>query len=417
MKMTQFNYLIIGGGVAGTTAAETIRQNDPSGSIAIVSDEPHVFYSRIMLSKPNFFLGKIPFEQVYLKKESWYTEQNIAFFGGKKAISINPAEKTVTLDDGAILQYEKLLLATGGEARRWDAAQVKGADKKGVYYLRDLDEAKEIIEAIKTAKRAVCIGGGFVSFETCELLRMKNIDTALLMMEPYYWANVWDETSGLLVEDYLRQGGVKVIKNELTEEVLGAEKVEGLRTKTGKEIPCDMIVVGIGLSCMLKLFSDIGGDCGRGIKTNEYLETNTPDIWAAGDAVEFYDVVVGESVQLGNWVNAQMQGRIAALNMLGKKQPFRMVSFYTTQGFGLSIAFVGDVRPLSDRKIITRGSRESKSYGRLLLKDKELVGATLLNRTQEMAPLSKLIEKDVDLSAKHAELADPNFDLKTLILS
>ncbi len=413
--MTRFKYLIIGGGVAGTTAAETLRQNDPSGSIAIVSDEPHVFYSRIMLSKPNFFLEKIPFEQIYLKNEAWYKEQNIVFLGGKKAIGLNPAEKTVSLDDGTALQYEKLLLATGGEARRWDPAQIKGADKKGVYYLRDLDEGKEIMGAIKTAKRAVCIGGGFVSFETCELLRMKGIETTLLIMEPYYWANLWDETSGLIVEDYLLRGGVKVTKNELTEEVLGTDKVEGLRTKSGKEIPCDRIVVGIGIVCLLEPFKACGLDCGRGIKTNEYLETNVPDVWAAGDAAEFYDVVVGEPAQAGNWVNAQMQGRVAALNMLGKKQQFRMVTFYTAQGFGLTIAFVGNVRPLPDRTIITRGSKELKSYGRLLLKDKELVGATLLNRTQEMAPISKLIEKDVDLSARHAELADQNFDLKTLI--
>lgn len=413
--MVQFKYLIIGGGVAGTTAAETLRQNDLTGSIAIVSDEPHPFYSRIMLSKPNFFLEKIPFEQVFLKKESWYTEQNIVFLSGKKAVGLNPAEKTVPLDDGTVLQYKKLLLAIGGEARRWDPAQIKGADKKGVYYLRDLDEGKEVIEAIKTAKRAVCIGGGFVSFETCELLRMKGIETMLLIMEPYYWANLWDETSGLIVEDYLQQGGVNVMKNELTEDVLGAEKVEGLRTKTGKEIPCDMIVVGIGLYCPVKQFVDAGIECGRGIKTNEYMETNVPDVWAAGDVAEFYDVVIGEPAQAGNWVNAQMQGRTAALNMLGKKQQFRMVTFYTAQGFGLSIAFVGDVRPLPDRTVIARGSRESKSYGRLLLKDKELVGATLLNRTQEMASLSKLIEKDVDISARHAELADPNFDLKKLI--
>ena len=414
--MTQFKYLIIGGGVAGTTAAETIRQNDPSGSIAIVSDEPHVFYSRIMLSKPIFFLEKIPFEQVYLKNETWYKERNIAFLGGKTAVGMNAEEKTVSLDDGAVLQYEKLLLAIGGYPRKWDPQKIQGSDKKGVCYLRTLEDAKKIIEGVKTAKSAVCVGGGFVSFEACELLRMKNIDTTLLIMEPHYWANVWDETSGLIVEEYLRQGGVNVLKNEEVEKVFGADRVESVRTKSGKDIPCQMVVVGIGLTFPVGPFKDCM-DCGRGIKTNEYLETNALDVWAAGDAVEFYDVVVGESVQLGNWVNAQVQGRVAGLNMLGKKQPFRMVSFYTTQGFGLSIAFVGDIRPLPDRTVITRGSRESKSYGRLILKDKELVGATLLNRTPEMAPISKLIEKDVDLSAHHAELADPNFDLKMLILS
>jgi NAD(P)H-nitrite reductase large subunit len=415
--MTQFKYLIVGGGVAGTTAAETLRQNDPTGSIAIVSDEPYLFYSRIMLSKPSFFLEKIPFEQIYLKNEAWYKEQNITFLGGKTAVGMNATEKTVTLNDGTALQYEKLLLAIGGYPRKWDPQKIEGADKQGIYNLRTLEDAKAIIQSIKTAKSAVCVGGGFVSFETCELLRMKNIDTTLLILEPYYWANIWDETSGLIVEDYLQQGGVNVLKNEEAEKVLGANQVEGVRTKSGKEIPCQMVVIGIGITYPVEPFKACGLDCGRGIKTNEYLETNLPDVWAAGDATEFYDVVVGEPAQAGNWVNAQTQGRIAALNMLGKKQLFRVVTFYTAQGFGLTIAFVGDARPLPDRTVVARGSKESKSYGRLLLKDKELVGATLLNRTPEMAPISKLIEKDVDLSAHHAELADSNFDLKTLVPS
>ena len=408
----KIKYLIIGGGVAGTTAAETLRQNDPDGSIAIVSDEPYPFYSRIMLSKPNFFLGKLPFENIFLKKENWYQEHNINFIGGISANNLDPQKKTVSLSDGQNIEYEKLLLAIGGCARRW---QIKGSDKKGICYLRTLDEAKEIIDAIKTAQKAVCIGGGFVSFETCELLRMKNIDTTLLVMEPYFWANLLDEESGLMIEDAIQKGGVKIFKNETTEEVLGDKKVKGLKTKTGKEFDADMVVVGIGIMCPVNTFQKNELAVGRGILANEYLETNLPDVWTAGDSAEFKDIILNEQVMLGNWVNAQMQGRVAALNMLGKKQPFRMVSFYTTTAFGLNISFVGNVRIEEGVTIIKRGSRESGSFGRILIKDGEIIGATLMNRTNEMAPISKLIENNFKITGHEKELADADFDLKKLV--
>ena len=411
--MTQFKYLIIGGGVAGTTAAETIRQNDPIGSIAIVSDEPYFFYSRIMLSKPNFFLEKIPFEQIWLKNENWYRENKIEFLGGKKAIQLDPAQKIITLNTGEQIQYEKLLLAIGGYARQWPIA---GADKEGICYLRNLDQAKKLIASVKTAKQAIAVGSGFISFEMCEMMRLAGLEVMLVMREPYYWYPLLDEDSGKMIEQALEKGGVKILPNSEVAQILGDKKLEGVILKDGTRIDCQLAVVGIGLQFELEWLKQAGLQTNRGILANEYLETNIPDIFTAGDVAEFQDLVLGEKVQLGNWVNAQMQGRIAALNMLGKKQPFKMVSFYTTQGFGINIAFSGDVRVDETRKVIKRGSPEINSYARLIIdKNNEIIGATFINRTQEIAPVNKLIETDFKVEGYEAKLADPNFDLKTLV--
>ena len=148
--MQNFKYLIIGGGVAGVTAAETIRQNDPTGTIGIVSDEPYILYSRVMLSKPNFFLGKVPFDQVWLKGEEWYKENNISFLGGKTVGSLDSKNKEIKLinGDSSSIFYEKLLIATGTATRK---AAMPGAYKKGVHYLRSLEDGKGIMENIKTA--------------------------------------------------------------------------------------------------------------------------------------------------------------------------------------------------------------------------------------------------------------------------
>src|SRR3989338_3185166 len=410
--MKEVKYLIIGGGIAGTTAAETIRQNDLNGTIAIISDEPYRLYSRIMLSKPNFFLEKIPFEQIWLKKEPWYAENNIMLLAGKKAVSLDFVKKEVKLDNGEIVRYEKLLLAVGGCARQWG---IKGSEKKGIFYLRTLDDAKAIISAVKSSKNAVTIGGGVISFEMCDMLKLAGINVSLILRESYFWEPLLDEPSGRIIERALEKGGVKIFYNSEVKEIIGGDKAEEVILDKGERIPCDMLVVGIGVVCPFSWVQAGGVSVNRGILANEYLETNLLDVWVAGDSAEFNDVILGEQIQLGNWVNAQMQGKIAGLNMVGKRQPYRLVSFYTTQGFGITIAFVGDVKPAEDRIIITRGFADSGSYGRIIVKGGEIIGATLINRTQELGAISKLIEKDFKVSGREKELGDANFDLKNFI--
>lgn len=404
-------YLIIGGGIAGTTAAETIRQQDKEGSISIVSDEPHGLYSRIMLSKPNFFLEKIPFEKVWLKKESWYQEKNIKLIAGKKAVELDVSKKIIVLDDGMAIEYEKLLLAVGGCARKLTAI---GFDKRNIFVLRTLDDAKGIIAATKKAKKAIAIGAGFVSFEMCEMLRMAKIDVTLLMREKRYWQYLLDETSGLMIEEALEKGGVNIMNETEVVEFYGEEKLEGAVLKDGRKIDCDLAIIGVGIQCLLSWIEGGGVKVGRGILANEFLETNVPDIWTAGDSAEFKDLILGETIQLGNWVNAQIQGKIVGLNMVGKKEPLKLVSFYTTQGFGITIAFVGDVRPEPGRIVINRGSRDMNSYARIIIAGDEVVGATLINRTQELGAISNIIKNDVKVTGKEKELSDPLFDLASL---
>ena len=406
-------YLIVGGGVAGTTAAETIRKTDPDGRIIIVSDEPHRFYSRIMISKPNFFLGKLPFDQIWLKTEAWYAENNIDLITGRKAVRLDPREKIVELDDGTQLRYGKLLLATGGSARAWN---VSGTNKRGVFYLRTLGDAKTIMEAVKTATHGVAIGGGFISFEMCEMLRLAGIDVTLLLREQYYWSPLLDESSGRMIEEVLERGGVKILRNTEATEVNGAKSAEAVVLKSGERIPCNMVIVGIGIVYLLEWIKNAGVAVERGVVVNEYLETNISDVYAAGDMAEYNDLILEEHVQLGNWVNAQMQGKVAGLNMGGQHETFRLVSFYTTQGFGITIAFVGDVRPLPDREVVSRGSPAGGSYARILIKNEEVVGATLINRTQDLGAFAKLIERNVKVAAHKAVLTDPSTNLQSLLV-
>jgi NAD(P)H-nitrite reductase large subunit len=422
--MHTYKYLIVGGGAAGTSAAETIRQHDKHGSIAIVSDESHPLYSRVMLSKPGFFLGKIPFDQIYLKKESWYVENKIDFLGGKKAVSIETSSKNLSLSDGSHLHYEELLIATGVDVNRW---KVSGCGKKGIHYLRSLQDGIDIMEAIKTAKCATTIGGGFISFEMADLLQMAGLDTTMILRESYFWEPTLDNISGIMIEKALTKGGVKLIKNAEITQVIGDEKVTEVILKDGTKISCDLIICGIGVTNSTNWLANSGIAINRGIITNEFMETNVPHIFAAGDIAEYNDLLLEEHVVMGNWINAIEQGRVAGMNMVhsqndpswnnvnNQKTPFRFVSFYTTSGFGISIAFVGDVAPGPDRTIVNRGSAEINSYARIILRNNEVEGATLINRNNEMSAISKLIEQNTKVGDKLEKLADPNFDLKELI--
>ena len=421
--MQRFKYLIVGGGVAGATAAETIRDHDKEGTIGLVNDEPYTLYSRVMLSKPAFFLEKIPFDSVWLKNQEWYQKNNVTFIGGRKAVGLDTVQKTITLEGGeeggGMVGYEQLLVATGVCARTWD---VEGADKRGIYYLRTLEDAKKIIAAIKTAKRAVTIGSGFISFEMSDLLRMAGLEVTAVYLEDYYWKQTVDEASGKMIEAALERMGVKLMRRSAVAHVVGTDRVEGVVLKDGTKLECDMVLCGIGAYCAMDWLQKGGVAVNRGILTNEYLETNAPGVWAAGDVAEFKDLIAEEVVQEGNWVNAHEQGRIAALNMAAAagvpgaaKEPFEFVSFYTTQGSGITIAFAGDVRPLPDRTIVRRGSPEADSYARFLIVGKELVGATMINRTQELTTVTNLIKNNVDVSGKLDELADADFDLKKLL--
>ncbi len=405
----QTDYLIIGGGIAGTTAAETIRQNDPKGSIAIVSDEPHRLYSRITLSKINFFLEKLPFDSIWLKQSEWYDQKNISLLAGKRAAALDTQKKEVALDDGTVIQYGKLLLAIGGSARK---LEIPGSAPEDISYLRTLDDAKTIIQKTRASKEGIMIGGGFIGFEMCEMMRLAGLKVTLIIREPRFWDFLIDATSSALIEEALEKNGVTILRNEEVREIAHNGKKLAI-LKSGQSIPFDMLIAGIGIYCPHAFIKEAGIAVQSGIIANEYLETSAPDVWTAGDSAEFKDLILEEQIQLGNWVNAQIQGRIAGLNMTGTRTPFKLISSYTSRAFDLSLAFVGDVRMREGRRSIPRGSKESGSYAQIIVEGTKIKGAILINRTKELGIIGKLIQEGADVSDRDAQLADA--DLKALL--
>jgi NAD(P)H-nitrite reductase large subunit len=410
--MKQTHYLIIGGGIAGTTAAETIRSHDKKNTVTIVSAEPLPLYSRISLSKEPFFLGKLTEEDIFIHTSSWYKKNSIALLYGESVRSLDTDMQVATLSDGQRISYTKLLLATGGDAEKHEEDTGLQA---GVYYLRTLSDTKKILSSIKNAKRAVIVGCGFISFEMCDLLRKKKVDTSAVYRRQRYFGHILDNTASDITENALSSKDVSLYPDRTIRSFNGSGTISSVTLSDGTMLEADMVICGLGSKTSTDLPSSANIECNSGILVNEFLETSKDHVWSAGDSAEFYDTLLNDTHQLGNWGNAHMQGRAAGYNMTHEiPKAYSMITSYTSKGAGVILSFVGDVRSLQGRRVISRGPSQN-SYGQIITDGKVLKGAVLINLPHEIVPLSNLISKGSPFSTLSSALTDTSVDLKTLL--
>ena len=293
--------------------------------------------------------------------------------------------------------------------------EVPGKDLKNIFYLRTLADAKKIIAAVQQARQATVVGGGFVGFEMCDMLKLAGLDVSLVIRENHFWQNSLDKESARLIEVAMEKAGIKIIRQQEVTEIIGSDQVEKIKLTNGQILTSDLVVIGIGCNGHTDWLQQTGIKINHGIVTNEYLETNLPNIWAAGDAAEFKDLILEENVQLGNWLNAQLHGVTAGKNMTGAKEPYRKVTSYTTHGFGLQITYLGDGRLLPDRPVVIRGDKKTGSFSQIIIDQEQIIGAIIFNNPKEQGNLTKLIEQDVIIADKLEQLADLNIPLTDLL--
>lgn len=412
--MKKIEYLIVGGSAAGTTAAETIRDHLPNASICIVNEEPHEQYSRVLI--PHYLRHKVEREQVFLKKPEWYLQRKIELLKGVRVKSLELGSNLVVLANGEQIEYGKLLIAVGGNVAKLTA---DGSGLVNILYMRTIEDADLIIRSAKQAKRGVIIGGGFIGLEFTSSFKLNGVaDITILVREPFYWSEKLDEASSKVLTAVLERNGIKILTNEEANEFLGWDRVEAVVTKSGKKLEADVVGVGVGIKSDLEWVKEAGVEVNRGVITNEYLETNVANVYAAGDCAEFWDVVFETKHVLGNWANATYQGNIAAKNMVGEKTVFETASSYSINFFDGSCSFVGVTDSEYADEIIARGSVTEGKMTRIFIKTiggvMRVVGATVINNTADVAPLTVAIKNRVDISLKKDRLSDSDFSLGEL---
>lgn len=385
--MKNFDYVIIGGGLAGSHAAQAIRENDQDGSILLISNENHLPYDRVPLSK-NYLMGKMKSEVLYVKQPNFYANQKIGLLVGSKATKLDPENHDIYIGNDTKIKYKKLLLATGGQARR---LSIPGSDLKGVFYLRTIDDADEIIKAMQESKNVVIIGGGFIGCELASSFTKKNISSTIIEIGPKILGRVFDQDTARWLDDYFARKGVKIMTSTTPTEMVGKKgKISGVKLQSGQIIPADFLVVGIGIIPNTDLAKDAGLEVDNGIVVNQYLQTSNPDIYAASDVAKFYSPVFRRYMRLEHYDLAVKQGRLAGENMAGKSKQFEELPYFFSFMFDVRIEAYGDMSKYDN--VVTKGS-PTKNGGitKFYLDDDVVNAVVMVTRKENVEYIKQLI--------------------------
>ena len=412
--MDHYDYLIVGNGVAGATAAETIREREPSASIAVVSDEPHPLYSRVLL--PNYVKGLVRRDQVFLRRLQDYAQKRIALLGGTAAGRLDAVDGTLYLLDGRRIGFGKLLIATGGRPR---PLGVPGAELSGASRLQTIEDAERLIELLAGTKRAVVAGGSFIALEYLEILASRAIPATLVIPHPYFFSRFLDAAGGEMLQENFRRHGIEVVVRDRLAAIEGEGAVRGVRLAGGRAMACDFVGAGVGLERNTAWLASSGLECTpQGVAADECLQTRVPGIFAAGDMADFQDAVLGFRHTHGNWGNSFRQGELAGRNMASPAppEPYRSVTSYGIRNLGYHIALVGYVAGGPGIDAVSRLDPAGASYARFFVREHRLVGASLINRHEDRPAITALIRDGVPIGeAGRAGLADFTVDIASLV--
>ncbi len=405
--MRNVDILIIGGGAAGTTAAETYRVGGGEGEVVIVSDEAHPLYSRVLL--PHAAKGKIAPEKAFLRSEAWYAEKNIELLKGRSVLRVDFKRRVAVLDGNEELSYKKLVIAVGGKPRAW---HVPGAELSGILKLQTYEDAISLRDGLLPETRAAIVGSGFIAIEFAAACAEKGAKAVLVNRGPHFWTSALGEKIGHAVQTALEAKGIEVRNSEKVSAVEGDGHVSGVRLSTGEVIPCDLLGLGIGVEVQMEPFGDLKGEVG--LVADAFLKTKHENVWVAGDCAEYDDEVTGLRHVVGNWANAVAQGRHVGQALLGKEEKFTMLTGYSTSVFpGVNLIFLGESRMLPEVQRHERVIEEGKKIIEFRTLHGRVIGAMLLNATDQRAAAATLIVSAVSLMGRENDLNNPSIPLDT----
>ncbi|GAC1590541.1 MAG: hypothetical protein NVS4B1_35430 [Ktedonobacteraceae bacterium] len=408
----QVSYVIIGNGIAGVTAAEILREEDFAADITVIADDPFPVYYRPALK--DYLAGRVREDKLWARSTSFYQDQRIRFLS-ERVVGIQVGQHSIQLQSGRQVGYSRLLLANGARASRLTCP---GINLGGVTTLRTVDDYQAVVSRLNTAHCIVVSGSGTLALETIETLRHRGHAVTHLLRRRTLWSEVLDLTASDLVLQQERRDGVDVRVEEEIAEVTGKNgQVTGIVTTGGTRIPCDMVIIAIGVEPILDFIKSSGIPCGRGVQVNSRMQTSAPDIFAAGDVLETVDALTGRTRILGQWYPAIQQGRAAAysmLNLLDTSRPFRSSTFFNaTFLYGLDFSSVGLAQVPKDGKGYQEivADPQPRTYRKVLLKDGKPVGALALGDRKGMLAFKRAIDHSVNLMPVASSLFARDFTL------
>lgn len=387
MAEQTYPYIIVGGGLAGASAVEAIRERDTQGPILLIGSEKHLPYDRPPLSKKLWF-GKKKVEDIFLHDRDFYDRNNVVLSLGATVSSLDPKGKSVTTDNGKQYRFQKLLLATGGIPR---TLTIPGGDLEGICYYRYLDDYLRMKSAAAAGASAVVIGGGFIGSEIAAALTINKVRVTMIFPEPYIVNRVFPEGLGMALQQQFRDRGATLLAGERPVSIAKKGTRFVTTTASGKQIESDMVIVGIGIAPTLDLPRRAGLLTGNGVIVDEYLQASLPDIYAAGDIAFFPYRALGKQARVEHWDNALNQGRQAGLNMAGAHLPYDYMPYFFSDLFDFGYEAVGEVD--AQLQTVADWQKENDTGVIYYLRDGKVRGAMMCNVWEQVEAARTLIRK------------------------
>jgi 3-phenylpropionate/trans-cinnamate dioxygenase ferredoxin reductase subunit len=404
------SYVIVGAGLAGAKAAQTLREEGFAGDVVLVGEEEHRPYERPPLSK-GLLLGKETDESVFVHDEGWYAENNVNLITHTAALSIDRSRKLVRLADGNDLPYAKLLLATGASPRK---LKVPGAALPGVHTIRSLGDSLALREQLREGDRhVVVVGGGWIGLETAAAAREYGNRVTIVEVESTPLHVPLGHEAGALFADLHRRKGVNLVMEDGLFAVRGNGAVHHVTTSRGVELPADLVVMAVGVAPNTGLAKAAGLPVDNGIVVDAALRTADPDIYAAGDVANSFHPLYQRHVRVEHWANALNGGPAAARSMLGQEVSYDRVPYFFSDQYDLGMEFAGYAEPGSYDRVLFRGEIESGEYLVFWLSHDRVVAGMNVNTWDVNADIQTLIRSGARMDTDH--LADPKIPLLELI--
>ena len=397
---------IVGASLAGSSAAATLREEGFDGRVLLIGAEPQPPYDRPPLSK-NYLRGAVPFEKTLLRPPDFYRERDIELRLSTTVLKVDPEKRTLALQDGERVEFDQLLITTGGRNRRFP---IPGLDLPGVYDLRTVADADRIREAMARGGLAVVVGMGFIGAEVAASLREAGLEVVAIepFKTPLYRA--LGEEIGRVVEGLHRDRGVDMLLDDAATAFEGAGRVERVVTRNGRRIECSLAVFGLGIEPAVELVAGTAVRVENGIVVDDQCRTSVPGIFAAGDVANHYHPVCGRQMRVEHWQNGVKQGAAAARGMLGRGQPYDEVHWFWSDQFDANIQYAG-FHAAWDRMVV-RGSLAERKFLAFYLAEGRLESVVAINQGRDLRRALPIIKSRVAVDP--ARLADPAVDLRTL---
>ncbi len=401
-------YIVIGQGIAGATAAETLRKLDPQTPVAVVTDESDYLYSRIDL--PDVIAGKFTPAASALRTADDFAKAGIECFMGDAAAALVREEKVVVLTSGKRLSYDKLLLATGSLPV---LPPVPGTGAPGVYSLWTLKQAGEMAAAADAARNAVVVGAGLIGLKTALALKKRGLNVTVVEKLPRLLPRRLDEEASDMLAEFVREKGVGILVGTGVDAIVTDRGAVSGVNAGGRILPADLVVMAVGVKPNMELAVAAGIETGRGITVDEFQGTSDPDVYAAGDAAETVDPLTGDRTIPAIWPVAVAQGRIAASGMAGGRATYDgMVAMNAVEIGGMPLVSIGDIEGRTGDEVLA--ARRNGAYRKVLIRDGKIRGVLFLGDIRQAGVIGRLISRRVE-TAEVERLISPYFSYADLI--